>query len=578
MAGGSLSPRQKMINLMYLVLTAFLALNVSATVLDSFQQIADSLGESAYALSNKNKDLAGDIRATIEGDESTDKNDWLLPKIDEVRKETKGIFDEIQMLIDTLYSDEIAGREEALETHLENKSETESNYRFFMIGEGGTDTDNNRRGSGKAKELKDKLDAYIDWANALSAELRASSDSTGNKIKPSDDYFGPIAKEPAEIYADAGNEFAEKRDQTWEFFNFHDMPAVSNLAFLQKLKNDVAVVEATLLQQIRERTSDIVFRIDSLILVSAPESRYVIGGLPFKTKLYVTVASSDVTPTFSSSSGSIENLDGGQAAELSVAADGGRIPENANQITQNYAVTARVPKADGSFETINYEGDFIVRRPEIQVTSAAIQQMYLACANDIKVDVPALGEYYNPQLKPRGGQIKQDPSNPKLVRCVPSSSQFVLQVSSLTNGQVIRVGQIQYRVIPPPKPTLELFAQNQPWLASQKVNPKSTITVRVTPDRQFATGLPQDARYRIGNVVVKRKPGLGAPREVKRYPPSAVSQQPTISIQLPGFWTQPRRGEGIFVEIDDIYRVNFANQPVKEPFTKRELIQGGFIE
>ena len=39
MAGGNLSPRQKMINMMYLVLTALLALNVSREVMDAFYEV-----------------------------------------------------------------------------------------------------------------------------------------------------------------------------------------------------------------------------------------------------------------------------------------------------------------------------------------------------------------------------------------------------------------------------------------------------------------------------------------------------------------------------------------------------------
>ena len=41
-----LSPRQKMINLMYIVLTAMLALNVSSDVLDGFTQVHDGLKRS----------------------------------------------------------------------------------------------------------------------------------------------------------------------------------------------------------------------------------------------------------------------------------------------------------------------------------------------------------------------------------------------------------------------------------------------------------------------------------------------------------------------------------------------------
>ena len=42
-SSGRLTPRQKMINLMYIVLTAMLALNVSSDVLDGFTQVEDGL-------------------------------------------------------------------------------------------------------------------------------------------------------------------------------------------------------------------------------------------------------------------------------------------------------------------------------------------------------------------------------------------------------------------------------------------------------------------------------------------------------------------------------------------------------
>lgn len=46
MAGGKLSPRQKMINMMYLVLTALLALNVSKEIIKAFNLIENSLDNS----------------------------------------------------------------------------------------------------------------------------------------------------------------------------------------------------------------------------------------------------------------------------------------------------------------------------------------------------------------------------------------------------------------------------------------------------------------------------------------------------------------------------------------------------
>ena len=52
-----LSPRQKMINLMYIVLTAMLALNVSSDVLDGFTQVHDGLNRSNSNVGQRNDDI-----------------------------------------------------------------------------------------------------------------------------------------------------------------------------------------------------------------------------------------------------------------------------------------------------------------------------------------------------------------------------------------------------------------------------------------------------------------------------------------------------------------------------------------
>ena len=48
MAGGKETPRQKMIGMMYLVLTALLALNVSKSILDAFVNIEENIQENDF--------------------------------------------------------------------------------------------------------------------------------------------------------------------------------------------------------------------------------------------------------------------------------------------------------------------------------------------------------------------------------------------------------------------------------------------------------------------------------------------------------------------------------------------------
>ena len=61
MAGGNLSPRQRMINMMYLVLTALLALNVSKEVLNSFFEVNMGIERTTSNFDSKNGSTYTDI-------------------------------------------------------------------------------------------------------------------------------------------------------------------------------------------------------------------------------------------------------------------------------------------------------------------------------------------------------------------------------------------------------------------------------------------------------------------------------------------------------------------------------------
>ena len=64
MAGGKLSPRQKMINMMYLVLTALLALNVSKEIIKAFNLIENSLDNSTKNIVQKNSSVLSSLVKT----------------------------------------------------------------------------------------------------------------------------------------------------------------------------------------------------------------------------------------------------------------------------------------------------------------------------------------------------------------------------------------------------------------------------------------------------------------------------------------------------------------------------------
>ena len=91
-----LSPRQKMINLMYIVLTAMLALNVSSDVLDGFKEVEDGLARTNETAADRNSGIYGAISAmALQNPEKG--NPWLA-KATAVRQESQRLYVEIHSL------------------------------------------------------------------------------------------------------------------------------------------------------------------------------------------------------------------------------------------------------------------------------------------------------------------------------------------------------------------------------------------------------------------------------------------------------------------------------------------------
>jgi len=352
MAGGNLSPRQKMINMMYLVLTALLALNVSAEILDAFKSLRDSLQESAESFAEKNKDTQGGIKAKIteELGQGNKKNEYLMAITDAVEKEANGLVGKIETRIKVL--EEISGLD-PLTGEMTNIKELEADYRFWM---GSNDAANGGRGEGEAMKLKEELNGYVTWANKFVKEnkLVGAVDSTG-KAKETEDMFKPMCHEP--------------KEHVWEYHTFHGKPVVADLAMMEKFKLDVQEIHSDLLGLVKAKLGSVTFKIDSLIAVDAPTSRVVAAGMKFETKLFVAMSSSEIKPEFLGSGVTTDK--GANSATMTFTAPGG-FAKGQTEKEATYHAQIKVPKANGDVAVLKVEGKYTIRKPEVVITSASV--------------------------------------------------------------------------------------------------------------------------------------------------------------------------------------------------------------
>jgi len=561
MAGQKLTPRQKMINLMYLVLTALLALNVSAEVLQAFQNLADSLQNTAEQFQKNNKDLADAIKAAVqkEIEQGNRKNEPLLAEVDRVRAKADSVTGKLREYAQALFDERIAGKDP--ETgRLKRLDERENNYRFWM---GKNDAANGGRGEGKALEMHRLLDSFVDWANRFYAY------HAGGKLPNAGKGFNRLVLDPKD------NPYVkekESKEKTWEYFTFHMTPAVANLAVLYKYVNDVYVIETEILNLLKSKLSQVTFKIDSLVLVDAPRSELVVAGMKFETKVFVAATSSEAKPIFSGS-GNMKLVDGGYAAVFSVPASARVIPAGQRKGKQQYTVAARVPKADGSFQELRLTKSFEVVKPEIVVTSAAVQILYSECGNDLNIDVPALGELYDPRVTADNAQVLQSKQSKKKFRVVPRAGARTcrLNVQTYTAGQLVDLGYLDYKVVPPPRPSIRVLVNNELYNGVSPVPRTATVRIQVVPDRDFAQSLPEDARYVIDRPEIKVVKGLAGAQVIGTLPSSRVATSPSVTVDLTDYSRGLQPGNVLYVQFKDVFRVNFQNKQVKENFTITEL-------
>src|SRR5690606_33673262 len=147
MAGGKETPRQKMIGMMYLVLTALLALQVSNTVLEKFIFIDNSLEQSADGAKNQNGNTVERIQAAVTDAGNRKEDVAVLDKAREVRAQTNRVLNALDSLKQEFIV--VTGGVEEDGTYVGGKSEDE--IADIMVRQG------------KGDELKKTLNGYASY-------------------------------------------------------------------------------------------------------------------------------------------------------------------------------------------------------------------------------------------------------------------------------------------------------------------------------------------------------------------------------------------------------------------------------
>ena len=348
------------------------------------------------------------------------------------------------------------------------------------------------------------------------------------------------------------------------------------MALVKKLEMDVRDVQAGLLNLAKTLVQGFVFTVDSLIAFEAPRSRVVAAGMRYETILGVGVASKSIIPEFVGNG--LKLNPGGSTATMTITANGNVIPEGKSEGIQHYRAMIKVPQANGEIREIPVEGQFLVRKPEVVVRSKALQLLYKDCGNKVIVDVPALGEDYNPDFsRSTGGKILKSSTNRKEITIVPSARKFKLSVYTNTNGQKVKLDDLKYNVIKPPLPRIVLIVNGKEQHLMAPISKRSTVIVKLIPNREFAENLRSDARYRAVKIKLLMQDGILAPRLIASVNGADIQRGVRINLNQGAIRTA-YPGARIYFEVEGLKRINFKGKPVGVGMRREERFMSAILK
>tara|TARA_R110002124_G_scaffold99337_1_gene245374 strand:+ start:113205 stop:114764 length:1560 start_codon:yes stop_codon:yes gene_type:complete len=225
MAGGKLSPRQKMINLMYLVFIAMLALNMSKEVLSAFGLLNEKIEKANIDTSSRNVAFLENLE--LKASEAPEQYSDLLAKAKQVNTASK----ELDSYIETLKNEAIKGIEDPTDYEVMDKADFFNN-RFF-----------------NADKYKAEGQEFIDKINEYRTSL---SNIIGDSLYPD------IKKSINENFSTSEVTNRDGNKVDWLRYNYEGFPLVASLTKLTQVQADVKNTNNELLSKmLAGKTADI---------------------------------------------------------------------------------------------------------------------------------------------------------------------------------------------------------------------------------------------------------------------------------------------------------------------------------
>ena len=400
------SPRQKMINLMYVVLMAMLALNVSNEVLNGFSIVEESLKRTTANATKENLAIYDDFAVQMKANPQKVK-EWY-DKAMLVRHKSDSLYDmcaELKLAI----VKEADGKDGDL-NNIRNKEDMEAANQVMLAP-----------GRGRGQELFDAINAY---------RKQMLNMAIGTRQK----------RTISEILTTTIPEDMRTLGKNWQEYMFESMPAAAAVTLLSTLQSSVRYTEGEILHTLEQNIDVKDIRVNALEAFVIPNSQTIVRGDKFSAHIVMAAVDTTQVPDI---------YIGNQKVTLR-----DNLYERICGATGDFTLAGHIETVNGNGDKIrrDFSQKYTVVDPSATVSADLMNMLYAGYTNPISISVPGV-PLNKIQATMTGGTLTPTGPGKYIARPTAVGQNAVITVTSTNTGRPQQMGQFTFRVRKLPDPT-----------------------------------------------------------------------------------------------------------------------------
>ena len=434
------APRQKMISLMYLVLTAMLALNVDKSVLDAFVMVNDNFMQTIENYTSKNQGVYNDFEGAAQ--ENPKKAGELNKKVLKVKAGSDSLYNYIHSLKELIVK--TADGPEGDVNNIVQQDNLNYPAELMITKKNGT-------------ALKK---AIIDYRNSLLALVDTSNTALIASINKSLNTDPPPPKEGS--------------TPSWEESRFQGYPLIAVITLMSKIQSDVRNAESDIITHLYAQIDASSFKFNKLQAQVVSKSDFVLLGSPYEAKVFLSAVDTTVKPAIIVGGITLPILPGENAGTYKTTTS------REGKIEWSGRIEYKNP--EGIVVNYPFKHEYEVAKPSMTVSPTKMNVFYAGLDNPVSISVPGISAS-NVKVSITNGSI-QPSQDGFIVRPDKVGVKSIISVNAMIDGISKVIGSTEFRVKRVPDPVASVAGKMDGVIGKNELLAQQGVLAKI-PDFDF---------------------------------------------------------------------------------------------